>query len=71
MADAVDDEFVERAGLRLYRRKARRRMRHELGDHRIIINRNLTAFENAGVIAQGHAVFAFLLGRTVFDEPPG
>ena len=56
VADAVDIERIERGRLRLDRRGARRRMRHELGDHRIVIDRDLAAFLHAGVVADGDAV---------------
>ena len=44
VADALDREGVERARLRVDRLLARRRMRHQLGDHRIVKDRDLAAF---------------------------
>src|SRR5208283_2132603 len=40
VANAVNDEAVERAGLSLYRGEAVRSMRHELGDHRVVMDRD-------------------------------
>ena len=53
---------VERIGLRIDRRRARRRMGHELGDHRIVVERNLAALVDAGVVAHGDAVGAASAG---------
>ena len=58
MADALEGEGIERVGLRVDRRLARGRMRDEFGDHRIVIERNLAALIDAGVVAHGDAVFA-------------
>ena len=70
MADAVDIERIERGRLRLDRGGARRRVGHELGDHRIVIDRDLAAFLHAGVVAHGDAVDAALGRRAVFHQPP-
>ena len=43
VADAVDREGIERIGLRGDRRGAGRTVGHQLGDHRIVIERNLAA----------------------------
>ena len=71
MADAVDDEAVERARLGLDRGQAVAGMGHELGDHRIVIDRDLAAFEHAGVVAHRHAFRAAFLRRAVFDQTAG
>ena len=60
VADAVDVERVERGRLRLDRGRARRRMGDELGDHRIVMDRDLAALLHAGVVAHGDAVLARL-----------
>ena len=51
--------------------RARRRMRDELGDHRIVVERNLAAFVDAGVVAHGDAVDAALGRRAIARQPPG
>src|SRR4051794_22354793 len=43
VTDAVDEEGIERGRLRVYGGGARRRMSHKLGDHRIVIDRDLAA----------------------------
>ena len=68
MTDAVDGEGVERVGLRGDRLPARRRMGDELGDHRIVIERDFAAFGDAGVVAHRDAVDARLRGRPVAPE---
>ena len=55
VADAVDHKRIERVGLRVDRLRARRRMRDELRDHRIVEERNLAAFVDAGVVAHRDA----------------
>jgi len=62
VADAFDGEGVERLGLRLDRLDARLGMGDELGDHRIVIERNLAAFEDAGVVAYRDTVVIGALG---------
>src|SRR5258705_12362740 len=70
VTNAIDVERIERGRLRLYCRGARRRVGHELGDHRIVIDRDLAAFLHAGVVANGDAGNAALDWRTVFYQPP-
>src|SRR5208283_3036522 len=69
VANAVDDEAVERAGLSLYRGEAARPMRHELGDHRVIMDRDVAALGDARIVAHGDPVSALLARRPIFDEP--
>ncbi len=45
-------------------------MGHELGDHRIVVDRDLAALLHAGVVADGDAVDAALDRRAVFYQPP-
>ena len=61
VADAVDDKCIERVGLRVDRLLARGRVGDQLGDHRIVVDRNLAALIDAGVVAQRDAVGAVLL----------
>src|SRR6478672_940035 len=70
VADAVYVERIERMRLRLYRRGTRGRMGHELGDHRIVIDRDFAALLHAAIVANGHAVYARFRGRAIFHEPP-
>ena len=56
VADAVDGEGVERRACASIACSAGRRMGHELGDHRVVIDRDLAALVDAGVVAHGHAV---------------
>ena len=68
MLDPVDDEGVERVRLQVDGRLARGRMRHQLGDHRIVEHGDLGALEHAGVVADGAAERGALLGRPVAAE---
>ncbi len=68
VADAVDIERVERARLGLDRGCPRRAVGDELGDHRIIEDRDLAAFLDAGVVAHRDAVMARFRRRTVFHQ---
>src|SRR5262245_12168137 len=70
MANAVDNESTKSIALRGDRPTARRGMRHELRDHRIVVERDFTAFIHAGVIAHRYAVDRSLLRRTVARQPP-
>jgi len=47
VAEALDGEGVERAAHRLDRLRPLRRMRHELGDHRIVIDRDFATLLHA------------------------
>ena len=62
---------IERARLRLDRGQPIARMRHELRDHRIVVDRDLAAFEDAGVVAHGDAVGMAFRRRTISGETPG
>ena len=44
------------------------RMGAELGNHRVIPDRNFTAFEHAGIIAERHAIFYLFRRRTIFHQ---
>src|SRR6266700_612589 len=70
VADTVDIERIERGRLRLDGGGARGRMGDELGNHRIVVDRNLAALLHAGVVAHGDAARAALGGRTVLYQPP-
>ena len=69
MADAFDGESIERIGLGIDRRKPRLGMGDELGDHRIVIERNLAAFDDAGVVAHGDAVMLAFGRRPIANQP--
>ncbi len=71
MADAVDDEGVERVRLRIDRAQPVGRVRHQLRDHRVVVDRDFAALVDAGVIADGDAFGAPFRRRAVFDQPPG
>ena len=71
MADAVDDKFIQRARLCRNCRGAVARMGDELGDHRIIIDRDFAALEHAGVVAHRDAIRIALCGRAVAHKTPG
>ena len=60
VADAVDDESVERGRLGVDRAEPVGRVGDELGDHRIVVDRDLPALIDAGVVADGDAVLASL-----------
>ena len=55
VADAVDHEGVERGRLGVDRRQPVGRVGDELGDHRIVVDRNFAALEDAGVVAHRDA----------------
>ena len=61
----VDDEGIERVRLQVDGRLARGRVRHQLGDHGVVVHGDLGALEHAGVVADGAAVRGAFLGRTV------
>jgi len=71
VADAVDDESIERIALRLDRFRARRSVRDQLGDHRIVEQGNLAAFIDAGVVTHGDAVENALGRRAIARQPAG
>ena len=70
VADAVDREGVEGPRLRVDRLKPRRRVGDELCDHRVVVDRDLAALVNAGVVAYRGLALAPLLGRAIGDEAP-
>src|SRR5215471_19670415 len=51
VADTLDGEGVKRLRLRVDRLKPGCGVRHELGDHRIVVERNLAALDYAGIVA--------------------
>ena len=63
--DAVDDEGVERGRLRVDRAEPVGRVGDELGDHRIVVDRDLPALEHAGVVAHRDAVMRPFGRRTI------
>ncbi len=71
VADAVDDEGVERVGLRLDRADPIAGVGHQLGDHRIVMHRDFAALVDAGVVAHRDPLDVSLGRRAVFDQPPG
>ena len=50
VANAVEREGIERQRLRLDRHRSGRCMRDELGDHRVVVDRNLAALAHAGIV---------------------
>src|SRR5262249_14721799 len=70
VADAVDDETVEGVTLCCDRRAARRGMRHQLRNHRVIEKGNFSALVNTGVIAHGDTMNGFFFRRPI-TRPPG
>src|SRR6516225_1955248 len=54
--------------LQIDRSLARCRVRHELGDHRIVVDGDLGAFKHAGVVADGAAECGAFLRRPVTGE---
>src|SRR5450631_2473452 len=68
VADAVDDKGVERVSLRVDCLLARGRVGDQLGDHRVVVDRNLAALVDAGVVTQRDAVGDALLRRAVARE---
>src|SRR5208282_2199557 len=71
VADAVDDEGVERVRLRLDRGFPVARVGHQLGDHRVVMDRDFAAFVDAGVVAHRDALDASFGGRAIFDQATG
>ena len=71
VADALDREGVEGPGLRVDRLQPRRRVGDQLGDHGIVVDRDLAALVDAGVVAHRYPVGAALLRRPVGDEAAG
>ena len=69
VADAFDGESIERVGLRVDRLLAGLGVGDKLGDHRIVIERDLAALEDAGVVAHRHAVVLAFGRRPVAHQP--
>ncbi len=67
--DPVDVKRIQRGRLRLDRSRPRRRMRDELGDHRIVMDRDFAAFLHAGIVADGDTVLARFGRRAVLHQP--
>ena len=67
VAGALDLEPVERVDLAVNRLDAGLTISDQLGDHRIVEDRNLAAFGYA--IVNANAFFGF--GRTIFDQTTG
>jgi hypothetical protein len=65
--DAADDERVERLAHAIRGRLARRRVHDQLGDHRVVVHRDLAALVHAGVDAH---LACGLRGRPVAHEAP-
>ena len=70
VADALNGEGVERVRLGLDRSKPRSSVSDELGDHRVIVERNLASLRDAGVVANGDPVANLLWRRAVAHQPP-
>ena len=68
VAHALDGKGIERVGLRRDRLLPRCPMGHELGDHRIVVERNFAALVDAGVVAHGHAARARFRRRPVAHQ---
>src|SRR5215469_5239121 len=70
VADAFDGERIERLGLSVDRLRTGLRMRDQLGDHRIVVERNFTALGHAGIIAYGDTVADFFNRRAIAHQAP-
>ena len=68
--DSGDLEPVERLLHRRDGRPARRRVRHQLGDHRVVEHRDFRALDHAGVDPHGGALRRALGGRGVARQAP-
>ena len=71
VANAIDHEAVERGRLRVDRAEPVGRVGDELGDHRIVVDRDLAALEHAGVVAHCDALARPFGRRAVAREPSG
>jgi hypothetical protein len=69
--DAFDDEGIERGRLRLDRGEPVGGVGDELRDHRIVVDRDLAALVDAGVVAHRDPVVRSLDRRPVAHQPPG
>jgi hypothetical protein len=69
VADAFDGEGVKRVSLRDDGLFTRLRMGDELGDHRVVVDRDFAAFGNAGVVAHRHARVLALRRRPIPHQP--
>ena len=68
VANAVDVERIERPRLRVDRGRSRRRVGDKLRDQRIVVDRNLAALIDAGVVADRDVVRAGLGRRSITRE---
>ncbi len=66
--NAVDVKRIERVGLGIDGRDSRRTMGHELGDHRIVVHRDLAALFDAGIVTNREAIGRALGGRAILHE---
>src|SRR6185437_14096527 len=71
VADSVDDKRIERIALGGDRTLPARRMRHQFGNHRVVIERYLPAFGYAGIVANRDAVRDLLGWRSIARETAG
>ena len=67
--DAIDVEGVQRLGHLADCGAAGGRMGAELGDHRIVVDRDLAALEDTRIVAHGDAIGHLLRRRTIFHQP--
>src|SRR5262249_51493673 len=67
--DPIDNEGIEGAGLQIDGSRTRSRMRHQLGEHRIVKHGDFGALEYARVIAERASRNSALGRRAVAGEP--
>ena len=70
VADAVDDEGVERRRLGVDRGEPVGRVGDQLGDHRIVVDRDFAALIDAGVVAHRDAAVVPSAGGRYFTRRP-
>ena len=69
VAYTFDGERIKRVGLRVDRLRASLGVGDKLGDHRIVIKRDLAAFADTGIVAHRHAIVLALGGRPIAHQP--
>ena len=69
LLNAFDIEFVECLAHMLDGGRSVFRMHTQLGDHRIVIKRDLAPFLNAGIVADLAPIFLGFRRRTVAHQP--